>query len=172
MRVPTIANGAGQNVRCLCAPRHGACWCQLHVAGSQCARASGEAALHSSMYTLSPRACEPVRGDSILVLKESWLTLILQGVKTLEVRPGKYRAGKWYLGTKGMIFAQCTLGHAVRVETLRQWRRLQKFHRHSSRTRPYGDKTHVMPILSLHEIRRPYYHPRGAIGVVRYVPTT
>ena len=139
--------------------------CTLPEASARAHRAKP----HSSMYTLSPRACEPRRGDSILVLKEPWLTLILQGVKTLEVRPGRYRAGKWYLGNKGVIFAQCTLGHAVRVGTLRQWRRLQKFHRHSSRTMPYA-KTYVMPILSVHEIRRPYYHPRGAIGVVKYVP--
>ena len=122
------------------------------------------------MHALPSRACEPVRGDRILVLKQSWLALILQGVKTHEVRPGNYRGGKYFLGSKGVIYAQCQLGPAVRVETLRQWRRLQKFHRHSSRTMPYA-KTYVMPILSLHEIRRPYYHPRGAIGVVRYVPT-
>ena len=97
--------------------------------------------------------------------------MILQGVKTHEVRPGKYRAGKWYLASKGQIYAQVQLGPALRVETLRHWRRLQKFHRHSSRTMPYGDKTYVMPILSLHKIRRPYVHPRGAVGVVRYVPT-
>ena len=123
------------------------------------------------MHPLASRACEPVRGDRILVLRPAWLALILQGLKTHEVRPGNYRGGKWYLGCKGTIYAQCQLGHAVRVETVRQWRRLQKFHRHSSRTMPYGDKTYVMPILSLHEIRRPYYHPRGAIGVVKYVPT-
>ena len=122
------------------------------------------------MHALPSRACEPVRGDRILVLKQSWLALILQGVKTHEVRPGNYRGGRYFLGSKGVIYAQCQLGPAVRVETLRQWRRLQKFHRHSSRTMPYA-KTYVMPILSLHEIRRPYYHPRGAIGVVRYVPT-
>ena len=122
------------------------------------------------MHALPSRACEPVRGDRILVLKQSLLALILQGVKTHEVRPGNYRGGKWYLGSKGMIYAQCQLGHAVRVESLRQWLRLQKFHRHSSRTMPY-DKTYVMPILSLHEIRRPCFHPRGAIGVVKYVPT-
>ena len=110
---------------------------------------------------------EPVPGDRILVLTPAWMEMVLQKKKTYEVRHAKLRGGKWYLGCKGTIYAQCSLGPALLVETLRQWKRLQPFHKHSSRELPYA-KTFVMRIEYLHELRRRYRHPRGAIGIVTY----
>ena len=34
---------------------------------------------------------------------------------------------------------------------------------------PYK-KTYLIPILTLKKIKKPYVHPRGAIGIVKYVP--
>ena len=34
---------------------------------------------------------------------------------------------------------------------------------------PYK-KTYLIPILTLKKIKKPYKHPRGAIGIVKYVP--
>ena len=110
---------------------------------------------------------EPVPGDRILVLTPAWMEMVLQKKKTYEVRHAKLRGGKLYLGCKGTIYAQCSLGPALLVENLRQWKKLQPFHKQSPRGLPYT-RTFVMPIGSLHEMRTRYHHPQGAIGIVKY----
>ena len=124
----------------------------------------------SMALALSPCASEPRKGDRILVFKPQWLSLVLSGQKTLDVRGTGYTSGRYYLGTGGMIFAQAQLGRAVRCETLRYFRRHQDRHGMlTARVLPYK-RTHLIPILSLRAIKRPYVHPRGAISIVKYVP--
>ena len=121
---------------------------------------------------LPPRANarEPVIGSKILVFKPQWLALVLSGKKILGVRAQCYKAGRYYLGAHGTIYAEAQLGHGIKVENERHWRRLQPKHLHSSRKMPYKKNTFVIPIESVREIRRPYRHPQGAISIVRYVP--
>ena len=120
---------------------------------------------------LPPRtnAREPVIGSRILVFKPQWLALVLSGKKILEVRAQCYKAGRYYLGAHSTIYAEAQLGHGIKVENDRHWRRLQPKHLHLSRTRPYKT-TFAIPIESVREIRRPYRHPQGAISIVKYVP--
>ena len=68
-----------------------------------------------------------------------------------------------------MIYAQAHLGHPFRVESVRHFKRLKSMHRMETDELPYKT-TYLIPILSLHEIKRPFVHPRGAIGIVKYVP--
>ena len=127
--------------------------------------------LGSSMaHPPPPGAIEPAANDKILVFKPQWLARVLSGEKKIEIRGTAYRSGKYYLGTKGMIYAQAHIGHPILCESMKQFRRSQRHHRNfTARSLPYA-KTFFLPVLSLHEIRRPYVHTRGAIGIVRYVP--
>ena len=69
-------------------------------------------------------------------------------------------------GTGGVIYAQAHLGRALRVENVRHFRRHQDKHRvFTTCGLPYK-KTYMIPIISLRKIKRPYVHPRGAIGTV------
>ena len=140
----------------------------------QCARCLYGTCYRSSSSmarALALRPTPPRLNDRILVFKPQWLSLILAREKTLEVRGRAYRAGRYYLGSGGVIKAQCHLGHAVHVATLRQFKRLEHGHRHfTARVLPYN-KTFVFEIQSLREITVPYRHPMGAIGLVRYVPS-
>ena len=69
-------------------------------------------------------------------------------------------------GTGGVIYAQAHLGRALRVENVRHFRRHQDKHRvFTTGGLPYK-KTYMIPIISLRKIKRPYVHPRGAIGTV------
>lgn len=49
----------------------------------------------------SPRgASAPKPGDRILIFREPWLRLVLNGQKSMDVRGAPYK-GKFYFGTKG-----------------------------------------------------------------------
>ena len=80
-----------------------------------------------------------------------------------------YKSGRYFLGCGSMIYAQAHLGHPVRVENLTHFRRHKDMHRMETEELPYKT-TYLIPILSLRQIKRPYVHPRGAIGIVKYVP--
>ena len=127
-----------------------------------------------SNMTLARSRCasEPRTGDIILVFRPQWLSLVLSGRKTLDVRGTGYKSGRYYLGSGGVIYAQAHLGHAFRVSTLRHFKRHQDMHRMLTASELPYQKTYLIPILSLREIKRPYTHPRGAISIVRYVPPT
>ena len=126
----------------------------------------------SMALALSPCASEPRKGDRILVFKPQWLSLVLSGQKTLDVRGTGYKSGRYYLGSGGLIYAQAHLGHAFRVSTLRHFKRHQDMHRMLTASELPYQKTYLIQILSLREMKRPYAHPRGAISIVRYVPPT
>ena len=70
-----------------------------------------------------------------------------------------------------MIYAEAQLGHPVRVETVRQFRRHFRQHKMSLTTDqlPYK-KCYFLPILSLRKMKISFVHPRGAISIVRYFP--
>lgn len=65
--------------------------------------AGSRADLLKTMVLARPpqRASTPRPGDKILVFKEPWLTLVLSGKKTLEVRAAPYKSGAYWFGTRG-----------------------------------------------------------------------
>ena len=104
-----------------------------------------------------------------MVFKEGWLSLILAGPKTLEIRALGYKSGKYYLGCKGVIRGVMQLGNPVRIESDSEWNSLRHMHFVDSHERPY-DKTYGLPILSASRLPAHvrYQHPRGAVGIVVY----
>ena len=74
--------------------------------------------------------------------------------------------------TSGVIYAQAHLGHPIRVESLRHFRRHFAEHKVelAADRLPYKT-TYMLPILNLRKINRvPYKHPRGAVTIVRFRP--
>ena len=104
-----------------------------------------------------------------MVFKEGWLSLILAGKKTLEIRALGYNSGKYYLGCKGVIRGVMQLGDPMRIESDSEWIGLRNEHLVDSPERPY-DKTYGLPILSVSKLPAHvrYQHPRGAVGIVVY----
>ena len=108
------------------------------------------------------------KGDRILILKERWLGMILSGEKTMEIRSKRLRAGRYYLGYKEKIYGCVSIGVAVPIATVEEWRALYSRHLVSSSTLPYECSTFGLPILSVHSMEGTYKHPKGAIGIVKY----
>ena len=111
----------------------------------------------------------PCAGDRILVLKEQWLNLILRRDKTIEIRGCRFKSGRYFLGSKGKIYADCYIGEGIPIENMDQWQTLFHQHRVPTDFPPYK-KTWVLPISDVAVMNKPicYVHPRGAIGVVKY----
>ena len=110
----------------------------------------------------------PRKGDKILVIKEPWLSLILDGRKKMEIRGSALRAGKYFLGRAKKIYGEMTTGPPRHIPDSQAFRQLQALHRVSGPC-PYK-KTFGLPILRVRSIaqRVSYKHPRGAIVVVRF----
>ena len=113
---------------------------------------------------------EPVDGDRILIVRPYWMSLIIAGEKTMEIRSTAFRAGKYYLGHNKRILAVAYLGKPVRIASTEQWIELQSRHRVRSTALPYK-KTFGLPTLCVQQVRpAPCEHPRGAVSVVKYRP--
>ena len=79
-----------------------------------------------------------------------------------------YKAGRYWLGHKSVVHAVAYFGTAFHISSLQQWDALRGRHRLDSPALPYK-KTLALPVLRVRATRRiPYYHPRGAVGIVKY----
>ena len=113
---------------------------------------------------MTPRA-----GDKILILKQPWLNLILSGQKKIEVRGAPFRAGKYFLGHKRIVYGQVEIGEPRAISTMGDSKALELLHLVSLPALPYK-RTFGLPILSVKKMskRLPYVHPKGAVAVVKY----
>ena len=110
----------------------------------------------------------PSPGDRILVLRANWWNLILSGEKTLEIRGRNLSAGKYWLGTRGMIHGFVILEPAILISTLQAWQDLRHRHCVDNDELPYKT-TYGLPIRQCRRVTPiPYVHPRGAVGIVKY----
>jgi hypothetical protein len=113
----------------------------------------------------------PSIGDRILVLREEWMERIMNGEKTLEVRPMRLREGDIWLGCRSCIFGKARLGPAIAIDNEKKWAALRPMHFVASDTLPYK-KTYGLPIKEITRLCTgiPYVHRRGAIGIVKFRP--
>ncbi len=109
----------------------------------------------------------PNPGDRILILKEPWLSMVIQGRKTMEIR-SQPLSGKFFLGFQKRIFGVMTMGSPQHIPDSQAFRRLHQQHRVRG-SLPYK-KTFGLPILEVRAIKPPiaFKHARGAVSVVRY----
>ena len=112
-------------------------------------------------------AKSPSPGDKILLLKPQYLKQILRGIKKLEIRSAPYRAGFYYLGCAGQIYALVKFGTAVPIHSMRDFIRSRHQHLMGCVKLPYK-KTYGLPIVACAQVTARYRHPRGAVTVVRY----
>jgi len=97
------------------------------------------------------------------------MDMVLLGEK-LEIRALPYASGNYWLGRKSCIYGLARLGRAIPISTVKDWNALRPRHRVESLTLPYR-KTFGLPIMSAVAVApAPYWHPRGAMGIVRYRP--
>ena len=110
----------------------------------------------------------PRPNDRILILRRPWLQMILTGDKTLEVRGSPIKAGRYWLGHKGIIHGVAILGSPIPIVSQEQWVEMRPQHCVDGAELPYR-KTYALPILNARPTRPiPYVHPRGAIGLVKF----
>ena len=111
---------------------------------------------------------KPKPGDRILVVRPHWIRLILSGEKTLEIRARNLSPGKYWLGSRGVIYGRVQLGPGTLIDSVEAWKGLRQRHRVETHHLPYK-KTYGLPTQNAGRVRRvPYTHPRGAIGLVRF----
>ena len=113
----------------------------------------------------------PKAGDRVMLFKDKWATLILNGEKKLEVRSKRYKEGSYWVGCKEKIRGKCTLEKPVLIKTISEWKQLQSLHCCVTDELPYK-KTWVFQISNV-EVLSPamtYTHRQGAIAIVKYRP--
>ncbi len=110
----------------------------------------------------------PRKNDRILILKYPWLGMLLAGEKTLEIRSKPFRAGKYWLGHKKLIYAEMYFGEPRSIATEADWASLR--HQHLVKGNKLYDTTFGMPVVSCRPLQKtiPYHHPRGAVSIVKY----
>ena len=113
----------------------------------------------------------PARGERILILREHWLELILSGEKTLEIRGKRLKQGDVWLGYRQEVMGKAYLGEAIFIDSAEAWNARRSQHRVETRALPYK-KTWALPLAKVLRLPKtvPYLHPRGAVGLVRFIP--
>jgi hypothetical protein len=116
------------------------------------------------------RATRPGRRDKILIFKEHWRDLVFRRRKTMEVRSTALKAGRYWIGCRGVISGRLTLGSAIAITDENMWAALRGRHCVGGDALPFK-RTFALPVLSASRVEPlTFTHPPGAIGIVRYRP--
>ena len=109
-------------------------------------------------------------GDKIMVLRKIWLDKILTGEKRIELRGQNLKPAVYFIGHKQRVYGVIRTGPARLVECLADFRELLPLHGLDTHKLPYT-RTFAIPIEQVCALEKPvpYKHPRGAIGICRYV---
>lgn len=110
----------------------------------------------------------PVNGARIMILTGKWLPMILDGRKTIEIRGQPAKPGIVWFGQDQMLHGNAYITHSEKL-SITSFRKMQHKHGMSTHILPYP-RTHALHMTDIKRLRspQPYFHPRGAIGWVRY----
>ncbi|CAE7356429.1 unnamed protein product [Symbiodinium sp. CCMP2592] len=110
----------------------------------------------------------PADGDRIMILKAKWLSMILNGQKTIEIRGQPARAGLIWFGHNQLLHGRAYITHTEKL-SVTTFRQMQHQHGLSTHVLPY-QRTHALHMADIKRMRspQPFFHPRGAVGWVRY----
>jgi hypothetical protein len=136
--------------------------------------------LHLAPALVETPLSQPSLGDSIMVLKEQWLELILSKRKVLEIRSANRVPGVYFLGCKHLIDGVAThLIHGVattlpaeRIPSFARFAALLPLHQYEQlESMPYRN-TWALPLRDVRRIHPPipYVHHHGSIGWCRFEP--
>ena len=103
-----------------------------------------------------------------MILSDRWLTMILDGQKTVEIRGRPAKPGIVWFGKHQMLHGSAYITHAEKL-SITSFRKMQHKHGMNTHILPYP-QTHALHMTDIKRLRspQPYFHPRGAIGWVRY----
>ena len=112
---------------------------------------------------------QPKVGDRIMVLKATWLNLILQRVKTMEIRSQMIKPGFVWLGMGGFIYGSCNIASSRLLSAL-EFRKLTNMHRWPLANKLPKGRICGLHLVNVQAISKPirYYRLRGAIGWNKY----
>ena len=103
-----------------------------------------------------------VVGDSILVLNRHWFDLMLQGLKTLEIRSCRLQPGTRLVGEQGVVWGSVVIGdNPFQVMSDAEWNALRPRHQWPAdkTTLPYK-KTWAMEVANIKEFTSPLRYLR------------
>ena len=127
--------------------------------------------LRSAIHIAGNMARAPVLGDRMIVVKEPYTSLIMDGTKTLELRSRAVR-GEFYLAdsTTHTVKGKLTFGES-RELSQEEYENARDEHCVEQPTKRYK-KTFGTVITSVQPVAEepPYEGKRGAIGFVRFQP--
>lgn len=109
---------------------------------------------------------EPQIGDSIMVLREPWLTEILNGRKKMEIRSRNHKLGPVWVGKGGEVLGRVTISGSEEL-SIEQFRNLEHPHLwRGDRDPPYNHKLCGLHLTEPRILTKPvpYWRPPSAIG--------
>ena len=108
---------------------------------------------------------KPQIGDRVLVLREPWLTKVLTGEKTVEIRSRACRLGQAWLGCEGKVYGSVDIVGAQPL-TEQEFRDKGALHHWPGDEPPPYNKIVGWALSGARalETRLPYWRPRAAIG--------
>ena len=109
---------------------------------------------------------EPQIGDSIMVLREPWLTEILNGRKKMEIRCRNHKPGPVWVGKGGEVLGRVTISGSEEL-SIEQFRNLEHLHLWpADRDPPYNHKLCGLHLTEPYILTKsvPYWRPPSAIG--------
>jgi len=110
----------------------------------------------------------PQKDDKILIFKEKWLTLILDGKKTLEIRGRRFKEGSYWMGHKSFIYGRMELGTPTLIRDIIEWDELRDKHCVETDTLPYR-KTWAFKISNVKKVGPfKFKQTRGTVSIARY----
>ena len=113
----------------------------------------------------------PVDGDRILLLRPKWAGQLLQGSKTIEVRPCRLESGGTWLGCQGRLVGWAFLSNSRQCHNLDDFRATEALHGVSATALPYI-KTWLTDITDVWELPEPIQFKRvpGPVTWSKFTP--
>lgn len=112
----------------------------------------------------------PLEGETILVVKEAHVVPILDGTKTLLLRPWKLRnVGRWFLATRECVHGKVSLGEPLAIRDATMWAAREAQHMEGAAMRYRPGYCWAHPIS--HPLRLeplPFQWTAGALLMCKY----
>ena len=100
----------------------------------------------------------PEIGDRIMVVKEAWLSLILSGTKTMEVRGKPAGTGHTWIAYDGLVYASAEIAECILLSK-DDFEKTRGQHRHIGKAPPF-ETLYGLVLRNIEELATPVLHYR------------
>ena len=100
----------------------------------------------------------PCLGERIMVIKEPWLQLILNKLKTMEIRCSPAEPGKTWLAFDGQVFGAAYISNCVQI-TREEFEATREQHQHLGDMPPHA-KVYALTLQNIVRLESPVPHYR------------